>query len=98
MIGYSDEQVSARRSRALMVCTGPVKYKGQAQIKSELDTLKAALAQSGAVEACRDQHLQLLLVNAGIPLLGLTFSLPGHGRIGFFVIAAVVVAFEETRL
>ena len=45
------EQVSARRRRALMVCTGPVSYKGQAQLKADLETLKAALAGSKAVEA-----------------------------------------------
>ena len=28
------EQVSARRRRALMVCSGPVAYKGQAQLKA----------------------------------------------------------------
>jgi hypothetical protein len=33
--------------------------------------------------------IPLAVAIAGIPLLGLTFSLPGHGRIGFFVIAAV---------
>src|SRR5262249_16355123 len=37
------EQVSSRRRRALMVCAGPIKYKGHAQIKAELETLKAAL-------------------------------------------------------
>ena len=37
------EQVSARRRRALMVCSGPIAYKGQAQLKADLDTLKAAL-------------------------------------------------------
>src|SRR6476469_10876708 len=31
------EQVSARRRRALMVCSGPIKYKGHAALKSELD-------------------------------------------------------------
>ena len=45
------EQVSARRRRALTVCAGPVAYKGHAQLKSDLDTLKAALAQAPAVEA-----------------------------------------------
>ena len=45
------EQVSARRRRALIVCSGPIKYKGHAALKSELDTLKAALAGSGATEA-----------------------------------------------
>jgi 5-methyltetrahydropteroyltriglutamate--homocysteine methyltransferase len=37
------EQVSSRRRRALIVCAGPIKYKGHAQIKAELETLKAAL-------------------------------------------------------
>jgi 5-methyltetrahydropteroyltriglutamate--homocysteine methyltransferase len=45
------EQVSARRRRALMVCAGPIKYKGQAQLKSDLETLKSAVAGSGATEA-----------------------------------------------
>ncbi len=41
-----------------------------------------------------------LVVIAGTPLLGLTFSLPGDGRIGFFAISAlwlVSVAFLPTR-
>jgi len=45
------EQVSARRKRALMVCTGPIRYKGQAQLKAELDALKSALSQVNAAEA-----------------------------------------------
>jgi 5-methyltetrahydropteroyltriglutamate--homocysteine methyltransferase len=45
------EQVSARRRRALMVCAGPIKYKGHAALKAELDNLKAALEGSGAAEA-----------------------------------------------
>jgi 5-methyltetrahydropteroyltriglutamate--homocysteine methyltransferase len=45
------EQVSARRRRALTVCTGPIRYKGHAQLKSDLDTLKSALAQVPAMEA-----------------------------------------------
>jgi 5-methyltetrahydropteroyltriglutamate--homocysteine methyltransferase len=45
------EQVSARRRRALMVCAGPVKYKGHAQIKAELETLKSALSGVQAREA-----------------------------------------------
>jgi 5-methyltetrahydropteroyltriglutamate--homocysteine methyltransferase len=45
------EQVTARRRRALMVCAGPIKYKGQEALKSELDALKAALQGSGATEA-----------------------------------------------
>ncbi len=43
--------MSARRRRALIVCNGPIKYKGYAALKSELDTLKAALAGTGAAEA-----------------------------------------------
>ena len=34
-----------------MVCTGPVSYKGQAQLKADLETLKAALAGTKATEA-----------------------------------------------
>jgi 5-methyltetrahydropteroyltriglutamate--homocysteine methyltransferase len=45
------EQVSARRRRALMVCSGPIAYKGQAQLKADLDTLKAALKNVSATEA-----------------------------------------------
>jgi 5-methyltetrahydropteroyltriglutamate--homocysteine methyltransferase len=45
------EQVSARRRRALMVCAGPIKYKGHAQLKADLDTLKSALAKVPAAEA-----------------------------------------------
>jgi 5-methyltetrahydropteroyltriglutamate--homocysteine methyltransferase len=45
------EQVSARRRRALMVCTGPIKYKGHDQLKFDLDALKAALATADATEA-----------------------------------------------
>ena len=45
------EQVSARRRRALMVCAGPIAYKGQDALKTELDNLRAAMAGSGAAEA-----------------------------------------------
>jgi 5-methyltetrahydropteroyltriglutamate--homocysteine methyltransferase len=45
------EQVSARRRRALMVCTGPIKYKGHDQLKSDLETLKSALKGVAATEA-----------------------------------------------
>ena len=45
------EQVSARRRRALMVCAGPIAYKGHAQLKADLDTLKAALKNGSATEA-----------------------------------------------
>jgi 5-methyltetrahydropteroyltriglutamate--homocysteine methyltransferase len=45
------EQVSARRRRALMVCTGPIKYKGHDQLKSDLEVLKAALKGVNATEA-----------------------------------------------
>jgi 5-methyltetrahydropteroyltriglutamate--homocysteine methyltransferase len=45
------EQVSARRRRALMVCTGPIAYKGHAQLKADLDTLKAALKNVSVTEA-----------------------------------------------
>ncbi len=44
-------QVSAKRRRALTVCTGPIKYKGHAALKADLDTLKAAFSGSGAAEA-----------------------------------------------
>ncbi len=45
------EQVSARRRRALMVCAGPIKYKGHAQIRADLETLKSALNGVKAAEA-----------------------------------------------
>jgi 5-methyltetrahydropteroyltriglutamate--homocysteine methyltransferase len=45
------EQVSARRRRALMVCTGPIKYKGHDQLKSDLEVLKSALRGVNATEA-----------------------------------------------
>jgi 5-methyltetrahydropteroyltriglutamate--homocysteine methyltransferase len=45
------EQVSARRRRALNVCTGPIKYKGQAQLRADLDVLKAALKSVNISEA-----------------------------------------------
>ena len=45
------EQVSARRRRALMVCAGPIKYKGHARLKADLDDLKAALKAVDASEA-----------------------------------------------
>jgi 5-methyltetrahydropteroyltriglutamate--homocysteine methyltransferase len=45
------QQVSARRRRALMVCGGPIAYKGHAALKADLDTLKAALAGVDAAEA-----------------------------------------------
>ena len=45
------EQVSARRRRALMVCTGPIAYKGHDQLKSDLEILKSALQGVNATEA-----------------------------------------------
>ncbi|MBW8862035.1 MAG: cobalamin-independent methionine synthase II family protein [Acidobacteria bacterium] len=45
------EQVSARRRRARMVCAGPIKYKGHAQLKVDLDNLKTALQGVKATEA-----------------------------------------------
>jgi 5-methyltetrahydropteroyltriglutamate--homocysteine methyltransferase len=45
------EQVSARRRRALMVCTGPIAYKGHDQLKSDLEVLKSALKGVNAMEA-----------------------------------------------
>jgi 5-methyltetrahydropteroyltriglutamate--homocysteine methyltransferase len=45
------EQVSARRRRARMVCAGPIKYKGHAQLKVDLDNLKTALQGVKAAEA-----------------------------------------------
>ena len=44
-------QVSASRRRALMVCAAPIKYKGHAQLKTELDNLKAAMSGVDAAEA-----------------------------------------------
>jgi 5-methyltetrahydropteroyltriglutamate--homocysteine methyltransferase len=45
------QQVSARRRRALTVCTGPIAYRGRAQLAAELDTLRAALEGVDVVEA-----------------------------------------------
>src|SRR5262245_41228505 len=45
------KQVSAPRRRALMVCTGPIRYKGHARLKGDLDDLKAALQGVKAAEA-----------------------------------------------
>jgi 5-methyltetrahydropteroyltriglutamate--homocysteine methyltransferase len=45
------EQVSARRRRALMVCTGPITYKGHDQLKSDLEILKTAMKGVKATEA-----------------------------------------------
>jgi 5-methyltetrahydropteroyltriglutamate--homocysteine methyltransferase len=45
------EQVSARRRRALMVCTGPIAYKGHDVLRSELEILKSALKGVDAAEA-----------------------------------------------
>ena len=45
------EQVSARRRRALMVCTGPITYKGHDQLKSDLEILKTAMKGMKATEA-----------------------------------------------
>jgi len=45
------EQVSSRRRRALMICTGPVKYKGHETLKADLDALKSALKDVEAAEA-----------------------------------------------
>ncbi len=45
------QQVSARRRRALTVCTGPIAYKGHAALKADFGILKAALAGAGAAEA-----------------------------------------------
>ena len=45
------EQVSARRKRSRVVCAGPMKYKGQAILKAELENLKAALNGVKAAEA-----------------------------------------------
>jgi 5-methyltetrahydropteroyltriglutamate--homocysteine methyltransferase len=45
------EQVSARRRRARNVCAGPIRYKGHAQLKADLDALKAALSKVKAAEA-----------------------------------------------
>jgi 5-methyltetrahydropteroyltriglutamate--homocysteine methyltransferase len=45
------EQVSARRRRALMICTGPIAYKGHDVLRSELEILKSALKGVDAAEA-----------------------------------------------
>jgi 5-methyltetrahydropteroyltriglutamate--homocysteine methyltransferase len=45
------EQASARRRRALTVCTGPIAYKGHDVLRSELEILKSALKGVDAAEA-----------------------------------------------
>ncbi len=45
------EQVTARRRRALVVCTGPVTYKGHDQLNAEIDVLKSALKSVSTTEA-----------------------------------------------
>jgi 5-methyltetrahydropteroyltriglutamate--homocysteine methyltransferase len=45
------EQVSSRRRRARMVCVGPIKYKGQEELKSELERLRGALSNKNVTEA-----------------------------------------------
>src|SRR5262245_20939701 len=45
------QQESARRRRALMVCAGPITYKGQQQLRTDLDLLKSALKSFTASEA-----------------------------------------------
>ena len=45
------EEESARRKRSRTVCAGPIKYRGQAQIKAELASLKSALQNVGVSEA-----------------------------------------------
>jgi 5-methyltetrahydropteroyltriglutamate--homocysteine methyltransferase len=45
------QQVSARRRRALTICTGPIKYKGHEALRADLGTLKSALAKVSAAEA-----------------------------------------------
>jgi 5-methyltetrahydropteroyltriglutamate--homocysteine methyltransferase len=45
------QQVSARRRRALTICTGPIKYKGHGALQADLGILKSALAKVSAAEA-----------------------------------------------
>jgi len=45
------QQVSARRRRALTVCTGPIKYKGREPLMADLAMLKSTLAKASAAEA-----------------------------------------------
>ena len=45
------QQVSARRRRALTVCTGPIKYKGREPLMADLAMLKSTLAKTGTAEA-----------------------------------------------
>ena len=56
-------QVSASRRRALMVCAAPIKYKGHAQLKTELDNLKAAMSGVDAAEAFVHRALIALAVS-----------------------------------
>ncbi len=45
------EQVSSRRRRTRIVCTGPIAYKGHAELAADLDRLGAALQGVNATEA-----------------------------------------------
>jgi 5-methyltetrahydropteroyltriglutamate--homocysteine methyltransferase len=45
------KQVSSRRRRALMVCTGPIAYKGHDLLRSELEVLESALKDVAVAEA-----------------------------------------------
>jgi 5-methyltetrahydropteroyltriglutamate--homocysteine methyltransferase len=45
------EQVSSRRKRAKIVCTGPIAYTGAQALQAELGALKSALADVHATEA-----------------------------------------------
>jgi 5-methyltetrahydropteroyltriglutamate--homocysteine methyltransferase len=45
------EQVSSLRRRALMVCTGPIAYRGHDVLRSELEILKSAVKGVDAAEA-----------------------------------------------
>src|SRR5204863_806705 len=57
------EQVSARRRRALMVCAGPITYKGQAQLSADLDHLKAALRGEAFVPAIAPSNVETTTPN-----------------------------------
>ena len=41
---------AARRTARRPVCTGPIRYKGQAQTKADIDNLKKAMADNGIAE------------------------------------------------
>ena len=51
MYGARQAAIGRPRGMAALICTGPIKYIGQAELKTDIENLKAALAGTGAEEA-----------------------------------------------